>query len=168
MQNAHSPKFSSADNSKIDLMVNFDFIADEEYSPHTTAPWDDPYGLYARAFAGEFGPIAAYVAPVVVEPVPDSISRHQCAKQLFDMGMITAEEAVAMAKTSTEPAMIAAVFNGISDPVARAKARIDFASDRYLRNNQLLNSALGAPVSAGGLGYSQSDIDDFFRAAGKQ
>jgi hypothetical protein len=104
----------------------------------------------------------------VVEPVPKDISRHQCAKQLLDMGLITLDEAVAMAKTSAEPAKITKVFDAIKDDVLRAKARIDFASDRYHRNHETLNKALGAPVDEGGLGYSQSDIDDFFRAASKQ
>lgn len=58
---AHSPEFSA--NSNITLLATFEGIGEV---PFTASP-DDPEAhgreLYARAIAGEFGPVAPYVAP---------------------------------------------------------------------------------------------------------
>lgn len=58
---AHSPEFT--ENSSINLLVTFEGIGEIPF----TASQDDSstHGreLYARAIAGEFGPVAPYVAP---------------------------------------------------------------------------------------------------------
>lgn len=61
---AKNPKFSSADNSTIDLIVKFDAFNEE--IPFTANPNDVVlYGreLYAKAMNGDFGNIAQYVPP---------------------------------------------------------------------------------------------------------
>lgn len=92
------------------------------------------------------------------QPVPHSITRRQCARQLLVMGMITGPEAVAMTKTGEPPAAIAAYLATLPEE-QRFLAEIDFAADSYLRNNPLL-AALAAAN-----GMSEADIDQFFRDA---
>ena len=96
--------------------------------------------------------------PVITEPVPASITRRQCARQLLNMGMITGEEALAMTRTGEPPAMVAASFAQLS-PEDAVLAEIDFAADTYMRTNPLLNNLMLAT------GSSEHEIDDFFRAA---
>lgn len=100
----------------------------------------------------------ATLPPPPPEPVPTSITRRQCARRMLDMGMITGEEALAMTRNGTPPAMVAAAFDQFS-PSDRIIAEIDFAADTYLRSNPLLVNLMLAT------GASADEIDDFFRAA---
>lgn len=90
--------------------------------------------------------------------VPASITRRQCARQLLAEGMISGPEAVAMTKTGEPPSMVSAYLNALPDE-QRFLAEIDFAADRYFRDNQLL-MALATTQQ-----ISQADIDQFFIAA---
>lgn len=68
IQSATSPAYANAEGTNITLQVKFAEFAD--VMPFGATPYDDmSYGveLYNRALAGEFGPIAAFVAPP--EPV---------------------------------------------------------------------------------------------------
>lgn len=70
IQYAKDPVYSSEDGQIIDLAVKFVEFAEEMHFGAT--PYDPmPYGveLYNRAVAGEFGPIAPYVAP----PSPEEV-----------------------------------------------------------------------------------------------
>lgn len=78
--------------------------------------------------------------------------------QLLADGMITGPEALAMSTTSTPPAMIEATFAAMPEP-EQTLSRIRFASDRYRRDDVLLNAMMSAT------GASQADIDQFFRNA---
>lgn len=91
-------------------------------------------------------------------PVPASISRRQCAKQMALMGLITPTEALAMTKTGDMPAMVNAMVTGQPN---EAFIRIDFAADTYERANPLLNQLMTAA------GYDAAAIDQFFRDAAK-
>lgn len=91
-------------------------------------------------------------------PVPASISRRQCAKQMAIMGLITPTEALAMVKTGDMPAMVNAMVMGQPN---EAFIRIDFAADTYERANPLLNQLMTAA------GYDKAAIDQFFRDAAK-
>jgi hypothetical protein len=65
IQSARNPVYVVEDGSRIDLLVMFEEFPNEEM-PFTAAPNDPmPYGveLYNRAQAGDFGPVAPYVAP---------------------------------------------------------------------------------------------------------
>lgn len=104
-----------------------------------------------------------YIEPpqeVVPQPVPASISRRQCARELFKRQMITGPEMVAMTATGTPPAMIEMIFVAIEDEDEESEARADFAADTYERGNPLLVGIMTAS------GATPADIDDFFRAAG--
>jgi hypothetical protein len=96
--------------------------------------------------------------PVRVEPVPASITRRQCAKQMLAMGLIKADEALAMTRNGTPPSMVAAMFAQMPADQA-VMAEIDFAADTYVRSNPLLVSLMTAT------GASSADIDQFFRDA---
>lgn len=100
----------------------------------------------------------ASLPPPAGEPIPRSITRRQCAKQLLNMGMITDVEALEMTRTGMPPAMVAASFAQLS-PEDAILAQIDFAADTYMRDNPLLNNLMLAT------GASEEEINDFFRAA---
>lgn len=91
-------------------------------------------------------------------PVPQMISRRQCAKELFFRQMISGEEMVLMTTIGTPPAMIENIFSTLPQN-EQWLARTDFASANYERNNFLLNNIMSAT------GATSSDIDQFFRDA---
>lgn len=88
-------------------------------------------------------------------PVPQSITRRQCAIELRERQLITPLEALNMTKTATPPAMIQSIFDSMqeSDGII---AETDFAADTYMRNNQLLIQIMTAT------GATSDQIDDFF------
>lgn len=91
-------------------------------------------------------------------PVPASITRRQCAIQLREMSMITAQEALNMTKYGDVPMMVSQAFNEFTEE-QRLIAETDFAADQYLRDNPLLNTLMTA------IGHTQEEIDQFFRDA---
>lgn len=95
-------------------------------------------------------------------PVPESITRRQCALQLLAMQTITDVEALAMTKSGDVPAAIMAVLdqavaNGTMTPEQKILAEIDFAAANYYRSNSLISM----------MGLSSEQIDQFFIAAAK-
>jgi len=116
--------------------------------------------LYAKAMAGDFGPVAAYLprpAPVVV---PANITRRQCALQLLAEKLVTEAEAVAMAATATPPAYVNTLFAGLSS-MNRTRALIDFAANTYDRGNPLIVGMVTAT------GKTPADVDAFFIASAR-
>lgn len=163
-ERARNPVWANAEQSLITLEVDFSFITDEWVS-FTASPDDSTdYGpeLFARAVAGDFGVIGAYVAPPMPPaPVPQAITRRQCARQLFESQMITGPEMVAMTATGTPPAMIEQIFSQMPEE-AQWIALADFAADTYERSNPLLVGIMTAS------GATPNDIDNFFREAGSR
>lgn len=92
------------------------------------------------------------------KPVPESITRRQCAKQLLAIGLITAQEAIAMTRNGTPPAMVQAYLDNMQEP-DRTSATIDFAADTYLRSNPLLSALMAAN------GMTEEQVDAYFIAA---
>jgi hypothetical protein len=97
-----------------------------------------------------------YVPPP--PPVPQSITRRQCAIQLREMTLITPQEALAMTKYGDVPSMISQIFGSMSE-TDKIKAETDFAADTYLRSNPLLVSIMTQS------GHTEEEIDQFFRDA---
>lgn len=97
-----------------------------------------------------------YVAPP--PPVPQSITRRQCAIQLRETQLITPQEALSMTKYGDVPAMVSQIFAQMS-VTDRINAETDFAADNYLRTNPLLIQIMSST------GATSEDIDDFFRSA---
>ncbi len=117
-------------------------------------------GEVARLIDGAWVVEAVPAAPTSAEPdpIPASITRRQCAAEMFARGMITGAEAVAMTATATPPAMIEAELSALSEP-DQTFARIDFAAGSYARGNTLLVGLMTA------LGETTETIDSFFRFA---
>jgi hypothetical protein len=115
-----------------------------------------------NADTGDVTVEADFSAPTFPESVTTvrSITRRQCARQLFESKMITGPEMVAMTATGTPPAMIEAVFSKMPEE-AQWIARADFAADTYERSNPLLVGIMQAS------GATEAAIDDFFRAASR-
>lgn len=91
-------------------------------------------------------------------PVPKTITRRQCARELYTLKMISGPEMVAMTATGTPPAVIETVFSKMPE-ASQWVARADFAADTYERSNPLLVGIMTAS------GASSTDIDNFFREA---
>ena len=102
----------------------------------------------------EIAEIEARPAPPAL--IPLSITRRQCALGLLQMGLITADEAVAMAATATPPAMIDALIEALPSELARATARIDFAATEYERDNALIGQLVALQHG------TDADTDAFF------
>jgi hypothetical protein len=115
-----------------------------------------------------------FVAPSfpVVLPVPQSITRRQCARELFKREMISGPEMVAMTATGTPPAMVEVIFAAIDDEDEQSEARADFAADTYQRSNPLLTGVMTDAITAQTPGATEAminaAIDDFFRKAGER
>lgn len=90
--------------------------------------------------------------------VPASITRRQCAMQLFSLQMITGEEAIAMTQTGAPPASVMAYINTLTEP-QQTMAVMDFAATNYFRDNALLLALMEAN------NMSSDDVDNFFIAA---
>ena len=97
-----------------------------------------------------------YVPPP--PPVPQSITRRQCAIELRERTLITPQEALAMTKYGDVPLMISNYFQSMSNTDI-IKAETDFAADTYLRSNPLLIQIMTTS------GANTQQIDDFFRSA---
>lgn len=92
-------------------------------------------------------------------PVPQTITRRQCAKLLLQRQLILGAEAVAMTRNGTPPAMVQAFIDALPTQEERDDAEIDFAADNYARSNPLLVALMQAAGATG------ADIDQFFREA---
>lgn len=91
----------------------------------------------------------------IPKPVPPQITRRQCARQLYAIGMITGPEAVAMTRNGTPPAMVQTYLAALPE-AARYVAEMDFAADTYLRNNPLLAALMAANDK------TDAEVDQFF------
>ena len=91
-------------------------------------------------------------------PVPQSITRRQCAIELRERTLITPQEALDMTRTGIPPALVNQIFASMPE-TDKIITETDFAADTYLRTNPLLNQIMTAS------GASEEDIDDFFRSA---
>lgn len=69
MITAHSPKWGNAEHTEITLYVAFPWLTSEvQFTARGNDSEAHGRALFARASAGEFGPIAAFVAPPVLPP----------------------------------------------------------------------------------------------------
>lgn len=94
----------------------------------------------------------------VVEPVPQTITRRQCALQLLEDGLINGPEAVEMVQIGKPPQYIVDYFETLPENV-KYIAYVNFAADSYSRTNEILMTVGAA---------RQIDLDEFFRKAAKK
>ncbi len=91
----------------------------------------------------------------IVKPVPQTITRRQCALALLEAGLINGPEAVEMVQSGKPPQYIVDYFETLPESV-KYIAYIDFAATTYARNNPLLDM-IGAA--------REIDLDNFFITA---
>lgn len=111
-----------------------------------------PIGSLYNPTTGEF------TRPSIDVIIPESITRRQCAKLLFNMQLITGSEALSMTQSGIPPAAIMTYIDNMQEP-DKTNALLDFAADTYVRNNPLLLTL--AQVN----NMNESDMDQFFIAA---
>jgi hypothetical protein len=159
----HAPMPQGEERAKWRLLHRRDdgtFVIENEHGwpYHVTA--DDPlFAEVAQAAAGQDlppEPVPSASAPPVH---PTVISRRQLILALHASGVITAEEALAAAKTGEVPAAIDAVFARLPPDQALA-ARITWASMVEVRRDHPLIEA----VIAAGLATAEQ-VDELFKAA---
>ncbi|NJL50396.1 MAG: hypothetical protein HC909_01425 [Blastochloris sp.] len=104
--------------------------------------------------------------PIILPPA--SISRRQCAREMFERGLITGPEMVAMTATGTPPAMIEAMILMLPE-ADQWVARADFAAGTYERGNAMLTVFTAQHVLTENPAATPEDveaeIDAFFLAA---
>ena len=139
-------RYSMPDGSMIDMDVHFVDLGG--FVPFTASPNDDmAHGreLYAKAKAGEFGPIEVYVAPP--EPVPQVVTRAQGKAALISAGLWDA---------------VLDYVSGIQDSTERALAEVALHDTlEWRRDSPFLNAAAAA------IGLTSEDLDNLFRSAAK-
>ena len=100
---------------------------------------------------------APYRAPDPI-PVPRQITRRQCAIELRERSLITAQEALNMTRNGIPPLMVQSIFDQMQE-TEKLIAETDFTADTYLRGNVLLNFIMTST------GATSEDIDNFFISA---
>lgn len=141
-----NPQYSNADGTTIDVELNH---PEYGWMPFTASP-DDPEELgrdiYAAAIAGEYGPVAPYVAPPPEpEPtIPQAVTRRQGRLALLSVGKL---------------ADVEAAIGAITDPAERMAAQIEYEADTWERSNAFLQSMWAQ------LGGTEEQLDDLFMLA---
>lgn len=105
--------------------------------------------------------IAEVEALLAKAQVPESITRRQCAMQMFAGGMITDAEGIAMTQSGVPPAAVQAYLDTLPEP-QRTMATMDFAATNYFRNNPLLAALMTLN------NMTENDVDQFFIAASQR
>ena len=138
--NATSPQYDA--NGNITLNVEFEGLG---IVPFGASPNDvEAYGreLHARALTGDFGPIAAYVAPPAV--IPTVVTMRQARLAMLDAGILT----------SVSDALAA-----MTGPAGEA-ARIEWEYAAELKRDHPLVASLSAA-----LGLTSAQLDGLFTVA---
>ena len=110
-----NPRWANAEHTMIDCMVLFDSIGTE--IPFGASPDDvEEHGreIFARAAAGEFGPVAEHVPRP--PKVPEAVSTRQFYQQLALDGEISLEEAIAAVKTGALPSRFRSLVDSLNGP----------------------------------------------------
>lgn len=100
-----------------------------------------------------------YEPPVVVEPVPDTISDRQFFQQLAIAKVISQEEALAAVKTGDIPSALSGFIAPLPDD-QRFNAEMLLSGATIFARAHPLTEAIGAAQ-----GMTPAQVDDFFRAA---
>jgi hypothetical protein len=156
-----NPRWQNAEHTKILCDVVFPrlgadpvpFCADQnDIEDHGRA-------IFAQIVAGNYGSIAAYVAPPEPPaPVPASISRRQFYQQLAAESTITQDEALA-ALDGAIPALLLGLIAQLAE-ADRFAAKMHLKGSATFERAHALTNAIGAAQ-----GKSSGDIDAFFQAA---
>lgn len=102
-----------------------------------------------------------YEPPVVVEPVPATISDRQFFQQLAIAKVISQEEALAAVKTGDIPAALSGFIAALDD-AARFNAEMLLSGATVFQRNHPLTNAVAMAQ-----GMTADQVDEFFRQAAK-
>ena len=127
-------------------------LTDVTFDKHGTLPFGasasdvEAHGreIFSRAVAGDFGPIAAYVAPPVTTTIPTVVTMRQARLAMLDAGILT----------SVSDALAA-----MTGPAGEA-ARIEWEYAAELKRDHPLVASLSAA-----LGLTSAQLDGLFTAA---
>lgn len=128
----------------IDLEINHPVYG---IIPFTASP-NDPAGaaIYAAALAGEYGPIAPYVAPPPPPPVvPQVVTRRQARQALLIAGKLS----------QVQPAI-----DAIADPLQRGMVQIEWDDSQTFDRQRLTLIALATAI-----GLDDDELDALFTHA---
>lgn len=153
-----NPRWSSDDSATVDLLVCFPHLGGEVV-PYTAARGGEGINgeIFARAEAGEFGPIADYAPPPA--PVPASITDRQFFHALAKLELVSAAEALAAVKTGDLPSAFEAAISALpADKQFDARMLFE-GSTTFHRDHAVTNSIAAA------LGWSAEQVNDLFRLA---
>lgn len=131
-------RYVAADQSAVDLEVNFASTGWIEFTATSTDTAPHGQDVWARILAGEAGAIAPYVAPA---PIFSALTFRQLVLALWQAGFISQVEALAAAETRTRPAAFDAVIAALpeADQIA---ARITWATMTQVYRDDVLFAAL--------------------------
>lgn len=132
--------WGNAEHTSVNAVVTFDKIGAVPFSASADDPEAHGQEIFAKAVAGQFGAVAAYVAPVQDNSVPQSVTPLQARKALRQAGL---------------KAQVDAYVATLSDE-AREEWEYCISVER---NNGLVNDAATA------LGMTEDQKDDLFRLA---
>ena len=97
-----NPVWANAEHTAIQCEVDFDDLVEEfvPFGATASGDYEHSHQIFAECVAGNYGPIAEYVAPVIDPEVVARIQAAQAAKQsalnkLMALGL-TEEEALAL------------------------------------------------------------------------
>lgn len=130
--NVTSPAWANAEHTLIDLVVTHSAFGEIPFSASPNDP--EPYGrvLFTSAVAGEFGPIAEYIPPVVPVVVPQEISKAQGIATLMDNGYWPAVNTYFTTQASPETITLfnaVTVFNRTSPLLLQMQALLGISNE---------------------------------------
>lgn len=154
------PRWMNSEHTMFDAEVLFQELAPMGHVPFTALQdGDTEHGreIWNKGIAGEYGAIAAFVAPP--KPVPDIISRRQFFQQLAAMGIISNADALAAMQTGFIPAPLQAIINTLPPETQFEAQMLIVGADSFNRTHPLSETVRIA------LGWTVEQKDDFWRAA---
>ena len=139
---ATTPQWANAGQTTINLTVDFEGVGAVPFSASASDSEAHGREIFNRAVAGDFGPIAAYVAPPVV--IPTTVTMRQARLAMLDAGILT----------SVRDALAA-----MTGPTGEA-ARIEWEYALMLERSNPLVASLSST-----LGLTSTQLDELFTAA---
>lgn len=143
--NVRSPVWANADHTAVNCLVTFDPLGEQPYTASADDTVAHSRAIFAAVSAGEFGAVAAYVAPPPPPViVPRVITMRQARLALLGAGKLAAVNAAIAAMESP----------------AREAAEIEW---EYAAEVDRDNALIGALASA--IGLDDTALDALFTAA---
>jgi hypothetical protein len=158
-----APRWSNAEKTTVDCRIIFPHLGEEpvDFTAAKLDPgWEHSEKIFDILVSGDLGiEIGDYVAPPA--PVPAEVSDRQFAREARERGLITQSEAIGFVARGETPAVLAEVIGEIEDARTREDYELFLAGESTIpRAHPLVDLVRSS------LGWSEGQMDDFFRAAG--